>query len=180
MASAAEGARRERLFFALWPEPPLQETLARLARRLVRKGGRRLAPEAIHLTLLFLGPVDAATRACLEAAAQAVAVPPFELAIDRTGTFPRARVVWAGPSETPAPLARLEAALREAAARCGLEPEVRPFVPHLTVARKAAPVPVSPLPEPLAWPVRDFVLARSCLHPAGAEYEVLRRWPLRG
>jgi len=181
MPSAAEpgAAPRERLFFALWPEPALQAELARLGRRLVRKGGRRLPPEAIHLTLLFLGGVDPATRACLERAAGAVAVPAFELVIDRAGAFPRARVVWVGPAGAPPPLARLEAALREAAAGCGLEPDTRPFVPHLTLARKAAPVPAGPLPEPVRWAVADFALVRSRLRPGGAEYEVLRRWPLR-
>ncbi len=183
MSSAAEaeggGGGRERLFFALWPAPALQEALARLGRRLVRKGGRRLPPEAIHLTLVFLGPVDAARRACLERLAGEVLAPPFELLLDRAGAFPRARVVWVGPGVTPQPLARLEAALREAAARCGLETDTRPFVPHVTLARKAAPVPAGPLPEPVRWPVADFALVRSRLRPGGAGYEVLRRWPLR-
>ncbi|HHQ41639.1 MAG TPA: RNA 2',3'-cyclic phosphodiesterase [Chromatiales bacterium] len=178
-AAEAGGGRRERLFFALWPEPAVQEALTRLGRRLVRKGGRRLPPEAVHLTLVFLGWVDPATRACLERGAGEVSVPPFELVIDRAGAFPRARVVWVGPGVTPQPLARLEAALREAAARCGLETDTRPFVPHVTLARKAAPVPGGPLPEPVRWPVADFALVRAHLRPGGAEYEVLRRWPLR-
>ena len=183
MSSAAEGEgdgdRRERLFFALWPDREVQEALARHARRLVRKAGRRIPPERIHMTLVFLGWVDPATRACLERRAGEVSVPPFELVIDRAGAFPRARVVWAGPGAAPAPLAALEAALREAAARCGLETDTRPFVPHVTLARKAAPVPAGPLPEPVRWPVADFALVRSRLRPGGAGYEVLRRWPLR-
>ncbi len=183
MSSAAEaegdGGRRERLFFALWPDREVQEALARQARRLVRKAGRRIPPERIHMTLVFLGWVDPATRACLERAAGAVVVPPFELLVDRAGAFPRARVVWAGPGAAPAPLAALEEALRGAAARCGLETDPRPFVPHVTLARKAAPVPAGPLPEPVRWPVADFALVRSRLRPGGAEYEVLRRWPLR-
>ncbi len=183
MSSAAEaeggGGSRERLFFALWPDREVQEALARHARRLVRKAGRRIPPGRIHLTLVFLGWVDPATRACLERRAGEVSVPPFELVIDRAGAFPRARVVWAGPDAAPPPLARLEAALREAAVRCGLETDTRPFVPHVTLARKAAPVPAGPLPEPVRWPVADFALVRSRLRPGGAGYEVLRRWPLR-
>jgi hypothetical protein len=49
-----------RMFFALWPEPPLQAAMAAAGGAVARNrnlGGRDIPPERLHLTLLFLGDV---------------------------------------------------------------------------------------------------------------------------
>lgn len=169
----------QRLFFALWPEPGLQERLHRLGGAAVRKGdGRRVAAEKLHLTLCFLGGVDGGTRRCLEGQAGTVQAPPFTLVLDRLGYFPRPRVVWLGASAVPEPLPSLVQQLRDGQRRCGLEPERRPFQAHLTLARKARRGPAVNEMEPLVWPVERFALVASRTLPEGAQYEVLREWPL--
>ena len=50
-----------RLFFALWPPEDLSRALADGAEALARRfGGKPARRETIHLTLAFLGEVDAA------------------------------------------------------------------------------------------------------------------------
>ncbi|MEK7758301.1 MAG: 2'-5' RNA ligase family protein, partial [Pseudomonadota bacterium] len=51
----------QRLFFALWPDPVLQQRLAQAAEALLpRAAGRRVRAENLHCTLVFLGAVEAA------------------------------------------------------------------------------------------------------------------------
>ena len=170
-------SERQRLFFALWPDDALREALSPLSKLKRECGGRAHPASNLHITLNFLGMVDTETRACLEQAAGEIVLPPFELTLDRFGYWPRPRVMWLGCSETPEPLARLVAELNRGMERCGLEPERRPYHPHLTLLRKAMQAPAGPAPE-LPWPVTDFVLAESASTPNGVEYRVLRSWPL--
>ena len=172
----------ERLFFALWPGPAQRPALASLARTIGRDAGRPTHPQDLHLTLVFLGSVDAATRRCAERTADGVRVSPFALRLDRIGYWPGPRVLWCGPEAIADGLRSLVGQLTRGLERCGLEPEKRPYNPHVTLMRKAP----EPLPgevpagvaEPLDWPVQEFALA--CGSGAQApRYRVLRRWPLR-
>ncbi len=170
--------RRKRLFFALWPDGETRARMARLARRLPRRRGRPVPPENLHVTLAFIGPVDAQTARCLEAAAARVPVAPFDLTLDTIGGFRKARVVWLGASRVPAALLRLVAALNEALGDCGHTPDPRPFTPHVTLFRDAEPTgEQGDIARPVVWPVRDFALVESVTAPKGAVYRVLKRFP---
>ncbi|MDX1433841.1 MAG: RNA 2',3'-cyclic phosphodiesterase [Gammaproteobacteria bacterium] len=179
-APADDGSRRrERLFFALWPDAACRAALAALAReRLPRKRGRAVADENLHLTLAFLGAVDGGFRACAEDAAASVSVAPFVLSFERSGYWPRSRVLWSAPAETPPALHRLASALSRALLPCGYEPERRAFSGHVTLARKVQG-PIETLPHaPIAWAVREFHLVRSETRSEGASYEVVATWAL--
>lgn len=170
-----------RLFFAIWPDETTRQAMWALSRQGQRRGGRAVAAEKLHLTLLFIGEADAAQQACLEAAAGRVCAPAFDMVLDEQGGFARSRVAWLGMSELPPALLQLHSRLQSAlAAECGIEPEHRPYVPHVTLRRRARPFRRERLADPLSWPVRDFVLVASQLTPEGSRYEVLRRWPLLG
>ncbi|TDJ16018.1 MAG: RNA 2',3'-cyclic phosphodiesterase [Gammaproteobacteria bacterium] len=130
-------AARQRLFFALWPDEDTQAALAGLAKaRLPAAGGRLISAHNLHLTLVFLGSLDAGSRACAERAAASLRAPAFELEFRRLGYWPRPRLLWSAPERTPEGLTMLESMLRKALAACGHEPESRPFQAHITLARK--------------------------------------------
>jgi 2'-5' RNA ligase len=189
-------AEPRRLFFALWPSQQLQEQMHGLARDLVRSGSARLIPaEKLHLTLAFLGSVDAARQACYEQAADAIRTGPFTLTLDEAGVWRRSGIVWVGTPRTPAPLLDLVRDLSIGLARCGHEPETRPFKVHVTVARNARGhrhAARGRLPEsagvqaaaavraalPFEWAVDDFCLVQSQMLPDGARYQILKRWAL--
>ncbi len=191
MSTAPSGATElRRLFFALWPPQWLQEQMHRLAQQLISAGSARLIPpDKLHLTLAFLGSVDAARQACYEQAADALRAAPFTLVLDQTGMWRRSGVVWIGSSRVPEALLALVRDCRLGLARCGYVPETRPFQVHITVARNTrgrrhaarGRVPAAGAPHgalPLAWPVDHFCLVQSQLQPDGARYEILKRWPL--
>jgi 2'-5' RNA ligase len=177
MTQTPEGAQR--LFLALWPDPEVQAVLGRLAESCVEQcGGRPVAAEKVHLTLVFLGelgPEDVITACEVAARADGEA---FTLVVDRLGYWARNRILWAGCEAIPRPLGRLVGALRLGLRERGFGVENRPFQAHLTLARKARRVPRQGM-QPIRWPVEDFCLVRSQLEQQGARYEVLRRWSLR-
>lgn len=170
----------QRLFFALWPGAALQRTLYKVGRAIAPPGGKPMAMQNLHITLAFLGVIDAEGRACMEKTADAIRLPPFELTLDRTGFWPRPQVVWLGCSTVPPTLQTLAARLNGAMATCGLTPETRPYSPHLTVLRKARQGPRQLDINTVHWGVGDFVLVQSLTLPEGAQYQVVRRWPLAG
>ena len=169
----------QRLFFALCPEPTLQERLAHAAAALLpRAAGHRVRVENLHCTLVFLGAVKAAQRLCLEDAASRIRAEPFSLTLDRLGYFRRPQVAWLGCTTTPTALQALVAGLSDAAASCGFPPERRPYEVHLTVARKLRRDPGRLPLMPIAWPVKHFVLMESISEVDGVHYRPLRFWEL--
>lgn len=170
---------RQRLFFALWPEPALVELLqARGASWLQQTNGRPVAAENFHTTLVFLGSVSATQRDCLEQQAQVIRLPRFELTLDRLAFWPRPQVVWAGSSAPSESFTRLASMLRQAAMTCGLSVDQRPPIAHLTLKRKVTHAAPGLSIEPLNWPVRAFHLVESKTTAAGAVYHSLGHWPL--
>ncbi|MDD5038555.1 MAG: RNA 2',3'-cyclic phosphodiesterase [Dehalococcoidales bacterium] len=132
-----------RSFIAIELPDGLKRELARLESKL--KSGEQplvkwVAPEGIHLTLKFLGSIAAGrieeiTRA-IEAAAEGI--PPFRLEVKGLGVFPnlrRVQVAWVRVSGEVDKLNQLQQRLEPNLARLGFEPESRPFVSHLTIAR---------------------------------------------
>ena len=155
-----------------------------------------LRPEAIHLTLKFLGDIDEATLPDLERALAAVmrGMPRFSVQVGGVGAFPdeRApRVLWVGLTDPEQALARLARTVETALEPLGFLREGRPFSPHLTMARiKDRPREVgvalgrlnlqeqiTPL-GPLS--VNGLSFMKSELKPTGAEYTRLFEIPLAG
>jgi 2'-5' RNA ligase len=170
----------ERLFFALWPEPALARRLYELAGTRLRAGdGRRVTSENIHLTLAFLGTVDAAFRDCAQRAAAAICAPSFTLILEQLGCWSRAGILWAAPARVPEPLLHLVGELTAGLSACGYVPPARPYAAHVTLARSVRGGRwFAQITPPLAWEVSRFCLARSHLDARGARYEVLRAWAL--
>ena len=172
-------AVRQRLFFALWPDDETRRALARLARTLLPcANGRPVAAQKLHLTVAFLGLVDAGFRECVERAAGSLSAPAFELEFRRIGYWPGPRVLWAAPERTPEALTGLASMLRNALVACGYEPESRPFRAHVTLARKVRGPASETTHALIRWPVADFHLVESETLAQGARYRSLASWSL--
>ncbi|MCX7891917.1 MAG: RNA 2',3'-cyclic phosphodiesterase [Burkholderiales bacterium] len=179
-APAGAAAKPLRLFFALWPDDRVRAKLAAYARAVhERTGGRVMSPEGLHLTIAFLGGVEASRLDPLGAAAASVRVRPFDWLLDEAGYWRHNRIVWVGASAVPAPLGLLVADLRAALQAGGFAFDPRPFVPHATLVRKAAAPRELPPLAPIAWHVERFVLVRSAPGAEGSRYEIAGSWPAR-
>ncbi len=152
----------------------MRDACVRASEALRRAGfaARYEAPEKLHLTLAFLGGVEAErvdrVREALSAAARASAR--FSLCFDRLGAFPherRPRIVYLGASDRGAPFRSLCARVR-----ASLEPMGFSFdadaVAHATIARVKAPAQPLPLVDvpPVALQVERVALFESLFDPA--------------
>jgi len=170
--------KNQRLFFALWPSLELSRELYSAAGRVLEGDGRRVPPENIHLTLAFLGSVNASFRQCAEQVAAAIRTGSFTLTLEQIGCWPKPGIVWVGPRDTPEPLSRLVQELNAGLVACGYVPEERSYAAHLTVARKSRRCNEKFPIDPLTWEVRRFCLVQSYTHAEGARYEIVRSWEL--
>lgn len=134
--------------------------------------------ETIHLTLAFLGEVEPERIGDLLALAGEIRSPVFALNLTRSGWWPHNRIVWAAPEETPAEMTLLVDALRERLRGAGFHFDTKPFVPHVTLLRKAACGKSLLPPGGIEWRAEEFVLVRSVTGEGGAAYKMLGRWPL--
>jgi 2'-5' RNA ligase len=147
---------------------------------------RYVHDEGAHVTLRFFGWTSAETLAALEAPLRAAAVecPPGEMGVRGLGLFPERgspRVLWMGVRLWPEVLI-LQARCEEAAVAAGLEPEPRPFHPHLTLGRwrDRARRPTLPDADIGAARVDEVILYRSDLRPAASVHTPIARFPLGG
>ena len=168
-----------RLFFALWPSAATAAALAEAEERLHQIcGGRRTRTETIHLTLAFLGEVGTERIDDLLALAGEIRAFAFVLNLTQFGWWPHNRIVWAAPGETPVELMRLVDGLRERLLGAGFRFDTKPFVPHITLLRKAD-CRKNPFPAGgIEYRAGDFVLVRSVPGESGSAYEVVGRWQL--
>ena len=199
-------ARRDtvRVFIALDLPPAAKDALATTVEQLqavIPSGIRWVNPAGIHLTLKFLGDIDAALVPPLLAAIRQSAGgfddSSFPLRLAGLGVFPNnrePRVLWAGVDGALAALGRLQQSVDEAIAAPGLgfDKERRPFRPHLTLGRVRDGVPTTasqkigaaiteaPPVTACSWPAEEIHLIRSTLTPQGAIYTSLGSAPLAG
>ena len=159
-----------RLFVAVYPP---DEVRWDLRRHLIAAGGvgGRLTPiERWHITLAFLGEVEAERLTAVQRALDLVSVPKgIELRLRGGGRFGRGRssVLWAGVD------GKLGELHREVCERLEL-PECD-FTPHLTVAYRDDPAVRRALRGYAGptWSLDEMALVRSVL---GEGYTTVRSW----
>jgi len=191
---AENNTEQVRSFIAIELPQETKSELAHLQERLKQACGycpaKWVAVESIHLTLNFLGDVplsrlDDIKNAVVRAAD---ASDTFELALDGLGAFPnleRPHIVWVGLSGNIEKLSKIQKRLEQLLAGLGFSPEIRPFSPHLTLARvrdEASAADKKRLGQAISSttckndcsiPVRQVSLIKSQLTPAGPIYTVI-------
>ena len=164
-----------RLFVSLRPPP---EAVEHLAAALV--GLRTTRAEQWHITLAFLGEVPDPEPLRPGLAAAAGSSSPLALRLRGSGFFRVPGVLYADLDGDVDGLQSLAAEVASACRAAGVELEVRPFRPHLTVARRlpADPGVLAGYAGP-GWTASELELVRSRVGKR-VEHEVVERWPLGG
>jgi RNA 2',3'-cyclic 3'-phosphodiesterase len=137
-------SERFRLFVAInMPEEikeKIQAAQTELRRALPERSVRWTKREQFHLTLKFLGDVDAARVEALGEAIRAACrgFGALHLQAERVGFFPDLRyprVVWAGVQDSAEQLPRLQGAVEQATREFTTEEKAERFTGHVTFAR---------------------------------------------
>ena len=141
-----------RIFVAVEIDEAVRRRVARVSRALAaaleqgrdRPGVAWVAPHNLHLTLQFLGDIDApALEAVKSRLAPPFAAPPFEVALSGLGTFPSAgppRVIWLGVGDGAKALSDLYREVGWRLTGLGFPRDARGFHAHLTLGRIKARV----------------------------------------
>ncbi|SPE24099.1 2'-5' RNA ligase [Burkholderiales bacterium] len=174
-ADAPAGAAISRCFVALWPDASARQQLAALTLRLqeIHVGSRRIDGRDLHLTLAFIGALEAAQAPRVARMLQQICAPRFSWTLDRLGGFAGARVLWAGGGEEPR-LAALALAVRNGLDALLVGYDRKAFAPHVTLLRSVTQAPSPPACEAIAWRVSSPVLVVS--QAAGHGHGRYRRW----
>ena len=102
------------------------------------RGVRCLDAGQMHLTLGFFGNVPEEVDPAFREKLGAIQFGAFFLPIIGAGAFPAKgwpKILWIGVGRGHPHLFQLHKRVQEAALGAGLEPELRPFHPHVTLAR---------------------------------------------
>jgi RNA 2',3'-cyclic 3'-phosphodiesterase len=126
----------KRLFVSIELPDSISKILAELDPHL--SGVRWLKPRQMHLTLAFLGNVRSDVQETLAEKLHAISWKRFFLPLVGIGTFPNKgwpKIVWIGVGTGHPHLFQLHKRVQEAVLAAGLEPDLRSFHPHVTLAR---------------------------------------------
>lgn len=191
--SATESTRR--LFFALWPDEAMRQAMVQANHEAVHGcGGRPVAAGNLHVTLAFLGSVperrlpelgelaraaaDAPAPATSALASRGAPARPLELVFDRIEHWRAAHILCALADRPESRVVALARRLQEKLLGSGFAPDLKPFRPHVTVARKVSrPSPLTKM-NPVVWRFAELALIESRTLPEGALYSVVEAYPL--
>lgn len=171
--SVADGYR---LFFAALPESETLHQLEATLMALPADLGRLVPAPNLHLSLAFVGAVSGVHLECLRMRARRVVAPEITLCLEHFGHFAHAEVLWIGPQTVPVELSELVAQLTAVVSACGVAPDTRPYVPHVTLARRVRRLPLTLELTPVAWRARGFALMESMRAPHGTMYRIVERY----
>lgn len=191
-----------RLFVAIEIDDTIRQEAVRVIETLrpYAPGLKWVNPESLHLTLKFIGEINDTDesnlepiRAALDTVRLDTVATVVQLKFSRLFWIPNPRrptIFWMGIQEDDA-LTSLATQIDRALTPLGVEPEQRPFRPHLTLARfrrdntgntaqdarclveAAEGMPTADFGQ---MKTSEFFLIQSQLSPAGAKYTKLRRF----
>jgi 2'-5' RNA ligase len=177
-----------RLFVAFRPPPGIRALLAAAMGDVPH--ARWQDDEQLHLTLRFIGEVDRPQAEDVAAALGRVRSEAPVIAIAGVGRFEkggRTDAIWAGVTPFQ-PLAEIHARVDRALVQAGVAPDVRAYLPHITLARLNRGAGVEPAIERFLvervglvsepFTLDAMLLLESRLGRDGARYEAIARYPL--
>jgi 2'-5' RNA ligase len=194
-----------RLFIALDIDDAIRQRIARFVEGVTgfAPDARWARPEALHVTLKFIGEQPDAAIAEIKQALSDLRASATEIHFRGYGFFPTpksARVFWIGVEADPQ-LAALAAAIDEKLSSLGIEKEDRIYSPHLTLARSSGgsgsprrsptdspnrnfhrlqeKLAALPTPEFGTMTAREFFLYQSQLSSKGSKYTKLATFDLK-
>jgi 2'-5' RNA ligase len=161
-----------RCFVAAWPDDATRVAVEQLIGQLGPDlpKARPMQPRNLHLTLAFIGNIDAPAASGVARACDALSIDSFDWSIDRLGWFPRARVMWAG-GEVNAPLESAVDQVRAQLDELDVGYDRKPFVPHVTLLRDVRHFNRSgPLQTALPWHTAHVTLYAAARDERGPLY----------
>jgi 2'-5' RNA ligase len=125
-----------RLFVAIDLPEPMRQLLENLDPQI--RGVRWIDVAQMHLTLGFYGDVPENIGLAFRERLSMIEFGAFFLPVTGVGTFSAEgapKIIWIGVGKAHPHLFQIHKRVQDAALAAGLEPELRPWHPHITIAR---------------------------------------------
>lgn len=181
-----------KLFFALDLDNKAKNNIARWREKSItlamEQGKFKLIPQQnFHITLCFLGEVTAVQSKILiqkaQQLAQKIKLNKNSLLLSTVGLFKKPKVLYLAPSPhkndlTLKQLTNLANHLRCAALALDIYQEERPYLPHLSLFRKATFIPDLISPPASKLLIDSFSLYQSISTDSGVKYQAIKTWTL--
>ena len=126
----------KRLFVAI--DLPDSTRVAGINASTYQGGVRWMEPDQMHLTLGFFGDMREDIELKLREKLSAIGFGAFFLPVNGVGAFSSKgapKIIWIGVGKAHPHLFQIHKRVQEAALAVGIEPELRPWHPHITIAR---------------------------------------------
>lgn len=169
-----------RLFLAVMPDADAARELAALTRQAARCGGHPVAPDALHLTLCFLGPVARWRLPRIETVVtDMTGLPSCVTTFDLLAILAHDLLVLEATAP-PAPLLQLQTRMQQSLCCAGFSLEQRSYRPHITLLRHVDPTrhPATQV-VPVTLHIDHLALLQSIPGQHGSKYRQLGRWTLQ-
>lgn len=167
----------KRLFFALWPSQSVRDEIHAQSQQIKLPHVRHLRPENLHLTLLYLGTIDATMQQAIVASVDKISAQRFAFSLDGLAHWREPRILCLTVNQQPKAMLDLVQSLTAIVKPFPIFLHERPYRAHVTMVRKAKQSYALRV-SPICWQASEFVLVESRSTPNGIRYEVLRSWPL--
>lgn len=178
-----------RLFVAMSLPSSVCDELARLQTELKKSElckGRYTDAAQAHLTLVFIGSVDATELDAIKQALSTISFPALTAHVGNISFFQKRGEIGVIYLNITCPELGKLAHLLAKTLTPWAAPEERPFVGHITLMRvnrvqkseKLIPLLHHLAVKPSSFPLESFVLMSSQLGPEGSQYQELHRYPL--
>ncbi|NOQ14527.1 MAG: RNA 2',3'-cyclic phosphodiesterase [Methyloprofundus sp.] len=168
----------KRLFFALWPDNATRKQIAKINQSIYSEGLRKVKPDNLHVTLVFLGNVDTELEAIIHLGMKNISVQAFSICFDQLAFWRKPRLLCLTAQQYDQQLLILVDALKKELEQYGMMMEDRAYKAHITLARKAHRL-VEIEMQPITWQAQSFCLIESLSTPDGVHYQVLQRWDFK-
>lgn len=165
----------KRLFFALWPNFETRIQTDSVSQLIFSKELKKVKADNLHVTLVFLGNIDAELEIIIRQSMKNISVQPFTLYFDQLDFWRSPRVLCLTTLQYDQQLSILVERLKKELKTCGVTVEDRLYKPHITLARKARRV-IERDVQPIEWLAQSFCLVESISTLDGVHYQVLQRW----
>lgn len=179
MSANAANTATKRIFFACWPTPTIKEAIYNHSETILIPNGRRIQADNLHLTLAFVGNIDAAQLDDYMNAARSLPAACFTLNMQGYGHFQWPKVFYLRVETLPNALTDLVQNLNARLEPLGFQPEQRAYKPHVSLFRKVNTQPKVASAFTVEWYIDRFYLAESIYGPGHAIYQRLEEYPLQ-
>ncbi|MEW6997578.1 RNA 2',3'-cyclic phosphodiesterase [Colwelliaceae bacterium BS250] len=178
----------QRLFFGLTIDSNNKQLIANWRSQYIKQDVNFVDPDNFHITLAFLGlcnqqKVEQIVAAVNNSSAEQFSVESFSVELSHLGFWQQPKILFLGCEHCPEQLQVLAEQLKSLALSLDIPQQQRPYMPHLTLARKAKSLePINTSNnfniEPISLTFDTFCLFESVSTPSGVKYDVIHCWGL--